>query len=71
MPAVRKITRTKFVFAESKTEAKLTPASLEKAKRYNISDVFEVDVLNSPRKNPRYARSGTPHPGKKWLRPRN
>ncbi|GEM_PF-4633684 len=71
MPAVRKITRTKFVFAESNTEAKLTPESLVKARQYNMSDVFNADVLNSPKPRLQYARPRTLITAKKRMLPRN
>lgn len=60
MAAIRKITRTKFVFADSQTNAKLTPASLVKAKQYEINDVFDADVLNTPKQKLREVRGGTP-----------
>ncbi len=44
---------------DSKSHAKLSPASLEKAKTYGLGDIFEADVINEP-KPKLIPQSGTP-----------
>ncbi len=70
MVFVRKVTRTRFVRTDSQSDAKLSTSSLEKAKRYKINDVFDADVLTSP-KDKLLVRSGTPMRRSRRLMPRN
>ncbi|MBI4150025.1 hypothetical protein HY488_01330 [Candidatus Woesearchaeota archaeon] len=70
MVSVRKISKTKFTFVDSNSDAKLAPASLEKAKQYSIGNVFEADVLNMP-KPKIIPRSRTPIKKIRRMLPRN